>query len=267
MTTKITKTKTISVPPENISESKAIEVVKENKEVATRNNDSAEALISRAIDNNVPVETMERLLAMRRELKAEKAKELFDEAMAKFQGECPVIKKTKAGGSTKSGKVAYYYAPLDAIVSQTKETIQANGFSYSIQTETKESGVKVTCKVKHQAGHNEESSVEVPLGSKTDIMSASQVVASALTFAKRYAFCNAFGILTGDDDDDSQITKTVPDEQEKIKQGFKKLMSMLDTASITELKEYKAKIEKSDKYTESQKAEFCIAVEDKIKQA
>jgi hypothetical protein len=53
------------------------------------------------------------------------------------------------------------------------------------------------------AGHSESSDVEVPLGTKTEIVSASQVVASALTFAKRYAF-NAFGILTGDEDNDSQ---------------------------------------------------------------
>src|SRR5262249_52436437 len=36
------------------------------------------------------------------------------------------------------------------------------------------------------------------------IMSQTQVVAAALTFAKRYAFCNAFGILTGNEDTDAQ---------------------------------------------------------------
>src|SRR3990167_3791525 len=37
-------------------------------------------------------------------------------------------------------------------------------------------------------------------------MNAAQKVASALTYAKRYAFCNAFGILTGDADDDARLT-------------------------------------------------------------
>jgi pyruvate/2-oxoglutarate/acetoin dehydrogenase E1 component len=54
-----------------------------------------EGLIEKAIVNNVPVDTMERILAMRRELKAEVAKEEFDRSMAKFQSECPVITKTK----------------------------------------------------------------------------------------------------------------------------------------------------------------------------
>jgi len=168
-----------------------------------------ESLITQAIDKGVPVETMERLLTMRRELKAEYAKEAFDRAMAKFQGDCPVIVKSEPGGKTNSGQVAYYYAPLDVIVSQTKKLIQENGFSYAIETETLTDKVKVTCTIKHEAGHSESSSVEVPLGTKTQVMSASQVVASALTFAKRYAFCNSFGILTGDKDDDAEKTKTV----------------------------------------------------------
>ena len=42
---------------------------------------SAEELISQAIDKGVSVETMEKLLAMRKELKNEWAKEQFDKAM------------------------------------------------------------------------------------------------------------------------------------------------------------------------------------------
>ncbi len=57
---------------------------------------NAEALIVKPIDKNAPVETMEWLLIMRRELKAEWAKSEFDKAMAAFQSECPIIKKQRA---------------------------------------------------------------------------------------------------------------------------------------------------------------------------
>lgn len=201
------------IPP---NEKLSVAVVsKENTEISEKHSTevvSVENLIQQAIVHNTPVDTMERLLAMRRELKAEYAKEEFDKAMSKFQGECPVIRKTKAGGKTNSGDVAYWYAPLDSIVSQTKEPIQQNGFSYMTKTETGDQKVKVTVIVKHKAGHSEPTDVEVPLGTKTGVMSASQVTASALTFAKRYAFCNAFGILTGDDDDDAEQTKNVPSQ-------------------------------------------------------
>ena len=167
---------------------------------------TAENLMLKAIDKGVPVETMERLLAMRRELQAEAAKRRFDEDMAAFQGSCPTIKKTKEV-KTKSGQVAYRYAPIESIVAQVKEKLNEYGFSYAVKTETEPASVKSTVIAKHKEGHSEESSVQVPLGNKTDIMSQTQVVAAALTFAKRYAFCNAFGILTGDDDDDAQSTK------------------------------------------------------------
>jgi hypothetical protein len=171
--------------------------------VAPANAFNVEALISEAIKQGTPVDTMERILAMRRELKAEFAKEAFDKAMAKFQSECPVIQKTKEV-KTDSGKIAYRYAPIESIVEQVKLPLQANGFSYSTNMELLESGVRVSVKVTHAAGHSESTEMTVPLGNKTNIMSASQVVAAAQTFAKRYAFCNAFGILTGDEDNDGQ---------------------------------------------------------------
>lgn len=162
---------------------------------------SIEALLQNAVDKGVSVETMERLLAMRRELKAEAAKEEFDIAMSKFQTECPTIEKTKEV-KTRDGSVAYSFAPIDSIVKQVKPYMQKHGFSYSSAMKLTEAGVLVTVRAIHSAGHSEESSMEVPLGTKTNVMSDTQVVAAASTFAKRYAFCNAFGILSGDEDTD-----------------------------------------------------------------
>lgn len=168
---------------------------------------SIESVIQQAIDKGVPVETMEKLLAMRRELKQEAAKEAYDRAMAAFQSECPTIKKTKAV-KTRDGSVAYRYAPIESIVQQVQPYLQAHGFSYSTGMELKEGGVRVIVKVTHEMGHSEESAMEVPLGNKTQVMSDTQVTAAAQTFAKRYAFCNAFGILTGDEDNDAAPVKS-----------------------------------------------------------
>jgi len=168
-----------------------------------------ETLIAQAIEKGVSVETMERLLAMRRELKAEYAKEAYDKDMALLQGEIPTIKKTKIVKSN-NGEILYSYAPIESIVEQTKALIQKYGFSYLIKTEmvkdekNNTTGVKSICSVKHRLGHSEDSPMEVPLGNKTNIMSQSQVVAAASTFAKRYAFCNAFGIMTSDEDNDGK---------------------------------------------------------------
>lgn len=189
MTEEIEKTPATGVSP----------IVQENIPIVNFN---AETLIAQAISQNVPVETMEKLLAMRKELKAEWSKEQFNKAMAKFQSECPTIVKTKEV-HTKTGALAYKYAPIESIVEQVREALRNNGFSYSTTMEVLPAGVRVEVKVTHIDGHTEITPMEVPLGERTLIMSASQVTAAASTFAKRYAFCNAFGILTGDEDNDA----------------------------------------------------------------
>ena len=166
---------------------------------------SPENLISQAIDKALPVETMEKLLMMRRELKAEFAKEAYDQAMAHLQGELTVIVKDKKVDfiSKRTGnRTNYSYAPIDSIVRQTKDYIARNGFSYCITTEQTDGNLTAICTVKHSLGHRESTSFRVPLDPDA-FMSAPQKVGAAMTYAKRYAFCNAFGIMTGDEDPDA----------------------------------------------------------------
>lgn len=166
-----------------------------------------EALIAQAIAKNVPVETMEKLLAMRKELKAEKARDLFFAAMSKLQSELPVIEKTKI--VRQKGVERYRYAPLDVIVKQTQKIIAKNGFSYMIKIEHENREIKAVCVVTHSAGHSEESAFLAPISDNT-FMNKQQHYASASTYAKRYSFCNALGILTGDEDDDSNSVPNKP---------------------------------------------------------
>lgn len=164
---------------------------------------SVETMMMKAIEQGMTAETMEKFLSMRRELKAEHAKSEFDRAMAEFQAECPVIEKDKKA-KDKNGKTMYSYAPLDSIVEQVGALIGKHGFSYTFKTDNKPERITVTCIVKHRDGHSEESTMETSLANKTDIMSGPQVIAATVTFNKRYSFCNAFGIMTGDEDTDAQ---------------------------------------------------------------
>lgn len=155
----------------------------------------AETLIAQAIDKNVPVETMEKLLAMRNTLRAEQAKEQYDRAMAEFQGKCPVIEKTKQGYN-------YKYADLGNIVSQVKGLLSECGFSYSFDTDETEKGLIIYCKIKHIKGHTEISKAFIDRETTTK-MNSSQQSGAIMTYGKRYAFVNALGILTGDEDTDA----------------------------------------------------------------
>lgn len=190
----------------------ALEVVKERKmEVATVAKLDIGELLRYAVDKGVSSETMKDLMAIRRELNAEQAKEAFDSALAAFQAECPPVTKT-IGVPDRSGKIAYKYAPFESIIATVRPFLQKHNFSYVLDTDTQsELGwVIAKCHVTHAAGHCTVSTVKFPLGTKTGIMSDTQVYAATLTFACRRVFCNAFGIVVSGEDQNGITDREKP---------------------------------------------------------
>lgn len=163
------------------------------------------SILKFAIERGADVSVIERLMLVREKLQAEAAKKAYDEAMANFQAECPIIVKKKAGA-----KNAYRYAPLDDILSQVREIIRTHGFSFSVTSVVDSGWLLAQCKITHAAGHSEVSEFKVPIDNKNPMMSDPQRYGGAMTFAKRYAFCNGFGILTADEDTDGNTTHTKP---------------------------------------------------------
>lgn len=180
-----------------MSKEQEVSVVKQKK-----SDTSVDAFIKQAITANVPVETMEKLFALREKVKAEQAKEAFVAALATFQSECPVIQKTKKVMNKDGVTVRYQFAPIDSIVEQIKKPLSKAKLSYTWTVKNEAAKVMAICKVTHVLGHSEESSFEIPIDPE-GYMTAPQKVASALTFAKRYSLCNALGISTGDEDTDA----------------------------------------------------------------
>ncbi|MDE2218674.1 MAG: ERF family protein, partial [Patescibacteria group bacterium] len=196
-------------------------------------------LMEKALTLNVSPEVLEKMMNLQDRWEAKQAKKEFDEAMATLQGELPIIVKSKNGGETNSGKVAYKYAPLDVIVEQTRKSIRRNGFSYLIKTEVVDEKIKIICVVKHKLGHSEQTEVIMPLSTRTNVMSAPQQVAATITFGKRYAFMDAFGIMTGDQDTDASKKTTEPEAQaEETEASIVELRLRLESVGdITELQQ------------------------------
>jgi hypothetical protein len=159
------------------------------------------SLIQQAITQKVPIEVLERLLVMREKLQKEAAEIAFREAMSRFQSEIPVVEKKKRVYG-KDGKLRYAYAPLEDIVVTVQPFLEKNKLSYDIDTEMKDDMIAVKVTVSHVMGHTKDTHFKVPIDYDA-YMTAPQKFASAQTYAKRYAFCNGFGILTGDDDNDA----------------------------------------------------------------
>ena len=109
-------------------------------------------------------------------------------------------------------------------------------------------------------------------------MSAPQVVAAAITFGTRYAFKNAFGIMTGDDDNDGQINHmqgtdkmsgtTVPEPPKDTKGPatlFERAVAMFEKSeSSADLETFKFNIQGSDKYTKEEKDELVKLANNRI---
>jgi hypothetical protein len=183
-----------------------------------KSGDRSENLLRYAIEKGASVETIERLMNVRRELRQEQAKEAFDAAMADFQSACPVILKRKLGA-----KDAYKYAPLEDILESrddggksVKELIRQFGFSHSATTEIEQGWVKAVVTIKHIAGHSEKSEFKAPVDTRNPMMNDPQRYGGALTFALRYAFKTGFGILTADEDLDGRINRPKPKGPSKL---------------------------------------------------
>src|ERR1043165_3281585 len=117
-------------------------------------------------------ELMREVMEIRRELKAEAAKEAFFAALSAFQAECPIIKRTKPvydiDKQTRQRKgVRYHYAPMDEIVRIVSPILTKHGLSYTIvapvETAGNEPWLIAKCTVHHELGHNETSEFRIPL--------------------------------------------------------------------------------------------------------
>src|SRR5215831_9237019 len=98
---------------------------------------SPEALIAKAIEHNVSIEALERLMVLREKLRAEHAQAAFFEALAAFQAECPVIvKSSEVEVQPRDGRpYRYRFAPLDKIVTEIREPLARHGLSYTFDSE------------------------------------------------------------------------------------------------------------------------------------
>jgi len=224
---------------------------------------SAEAMISKAIDSGASIETMERLLAMRKELKAEYAKEEFYKAMAKFQKECPIVKTNKIV-KDKDGTIRYKYATIDHIKKTVAPYISKNGFSHKIVLKNSDKEVSATCIVTHIAGHSEDSSFSAPI-SEEKFMSVVQKYGARSTFTKRYAFRNAFGIEIEDEDNDGNDgIKDKKPAREDNKNIFMQAKTMIETTDDPEtIKAIRNKVKESQEFGKKQKEELLRLIDEK----
>jgi hypothetical protein len=190
-----------------------------------------ENMLMAAVQQGMSVDVIDKLVSLKERLEKSESEKAFRAAMSNFQAECPVIPKKKKVMNKDGKSVRYKYAPLDDIIKIAQKYIGQNGLSYDIETLTVnnevEKGISVKLKIFHVMGHSKETSFFTPIDPEA-YMNEPQKWASAQTFAKRYAFCNGFGILTGDADDDGNVIGDPKAEKQLEAENIAKVEALPD---------------------------------------
>lgn len=214
---------------------------------------SPHGLISQALAQNVPIETLERLMDLQERWQSGQAKSEFLKAMTNFQSKVPQLIKSKKVDypSQSGGSVKYNYTPLSSISKTIQPILNECGLSYRWEFEDLVDGkIKCQCVVSHIAGHSEINTMTAAkdtTGKKNDIQS----IGSTRQYLQRYTLIGALGLSTADEDNDgktSEAKKTdsnsIPAPIDKNKEGeIRKCMT------IKSLNELYAKYSSEDQST------------------
>lgn len=122
-------------------------------------------------------------------IQEQKVNGLF-EALAKFQGECPVVEKSKKGAWG-------YYADLAGIWKVIRAPLSAQGLSLIQYMNQQPDGTHLVTQLNHKSGECIISSVKMEYSGKTV-----QQMGAVITYYRRYGLSAMLGISSDDDVDD-----------------------------------------------------------------
>lgn len=161
-------------------------------------------MIFAGIKAGVPIETLERLYALKQKYEADEARKAYVAAMAEFKQNPPeIFKRSQVSFSTAKGKTEYMHADLGEVCQQVVSALAGHGFSHAWNPEQAGGKIKVTCILTHAQGHSEAVSLEAAAddsGGKNAI----QAVASTVTYLQRYSLLAITGLATKGMDNDGR---------------------------------------------------------------
>ena len=147
------------------------------------------------------VGVMERLVALDREMKRDAAAVEFAQAFTRLQGAVKNFRPTKIVPGKNGEGVKYTYLPYDEIMREVQPIAEKEGFSISFSTDFAEGRIIQTCTLTHTSGHSKDYKAFVRAGAGPYGATETQADGAAMTYAKRYALCNALNIVVERDMD------------------------------------------------------------------
>jgi hypothetical protein len=152
-----------------------------------------------AANPEVPVDKLERLIAMQERIIAQDARADFFAAFSAMQGELPTI--GEKGQIIVNGQVRSSYARNEDIQEAVRPILQRHGFALSFRNEFKDGLLKITGILSHRSGHTEQDEfIARPddSGQKNNI----QQLGSTRSYGQRYTTMALLNIATRGEDDD-----------------------------------------------------------------
>lgn len=163
-------------------------------------------LIAMAMDKNMSVDIIEKLLDQKMRFEADEARKAFAVAMAKCQKEMPAIQAQAENDQTSS-----MYAKLEHINAGITPIYTKHGFSISFGEGKAEIAemIRIEARVIHKLGHVDQYFYDLPLdlAGIRDQVNKTKIHAkgSTTTYGRRYLLTMIFNLTVGDDVDGNVV--------------------------------------------------------------
>ena len=185
------------------------------KEVATTMDPGTilQVIQSAAVNPDVDIEKMERLMSMHERLTAKQSEAAFHHAMTAAQSEIPQIPKDKKNKQTQSS-----YASYEGMDKVLRPIYVRHGFSLSFDTgsDPLEGCIRVLCYVSHRGGHSKTYQCDMPADGKGakggDVMTKTHAAGSGMSYGQRYLLKMIFNIAFSDDDGNAASGRNIAQE-------------------------------------------------------
>jgi len=167
------------------------------------------AVITKAVELNTPIETINRLWEMKKEMMRIQAEQEFNDALSRLQAATGRISADATNPQTRSQYASY--AALDRVL---RPLYTAEGLAISFDTgdAKKEDDVRVLAYVSHKGGFTKTYTADMDasgLGPKgAPLMTKTHARGAAMSYGMRYLLKLIFNVAVGEDDIDGNTTKT-----------------------------------------------------------
>ncbi len=161
-----------------------------------------------ALSQGADLSQIEKMMDLQERWERREAEKAFNDAMSAFKAEAvEIIKRREVDFTSQKGRTYYKHAELSDVVEVVGPPLSKHGFAWSWTMEQIDGQIKVTCILKHRAGHSDSVSLQAApdnSGNKNSI----QAIASTVTYLERHTLKAITGVSEKGDDKDGVVDNT-----------------------------------------------------------